>query len=257
MASFRRKFIGGNWKCNGTVGQTAEIVARLNATEIPPNADVVVAVPALHLAYCKANLSSGVAVSAQNVSIKTGFGAYTGEITAELLLDSGVNWTIVGHSERRTGFNTVGESDEVVGQKTKQSIVAGLQVISCIGEDLAERESGVTNEVCGRQLAAIASFLSEEDWAKVVIAYEPKWAIGTGKVATPEQAEEAHAACRNWLAQNVSSDVANSVRIIYGGSVNAKNCGTLITCPNIDGFLVGGASLLPEFTTIIQSAATN
>jgi triosephosphate isomerase len=117
---------------------------------------------------------------------------------------------------------------------------------------LAEREAGITNEVCGRQLAAIASFLQADDWNKVVVAYEPKWAIGTGKVASPEQAEDAHAACRNWLATNVGDTVANSTRIIYGGSVNAKNCGVLIECPNIDGFLVGGASLTADFVTIMQ-----
>jgi triosephosphate isomerase len=132
-------------------------------------------------------------------------------------------------------------------------LASGINVIACIGEKLEERESGNTMTVCSAQLAAIAQSLKEKDWERVAIAYEPVWAIGTGKVATPEQAEETHGQIRAWIAANVSPAVAASVRIIYGGSVKGNNCKTLYACPNIDGFLVGGASLLPEFVDIINS----
>lgn len=188
----------------------------------------------------------------KNVAVHNGVGAYTGEISAELLNDFGVKWTLTGHSERRVGFGAAGESDELVAKKTVAGLKGGLSVIACIGEHLHEREAGITMEVCARQLAAIAALLKEEDWAKVVVAYEPVWAIGTGKVATPEQAEETHAQIRSWLATNVSAKVAEETRIIYGGSVKASNAKTLISCPNIDGFLVGGASLLPEFVDIMK-----
>lgn len=166
--------------------------------------------------------------------------------------DFGVGWTLTGHSERRVGFEAAGESSELVGRKTAAALKAGLKVIACIGEQLAERESGDTMRVCAEQLFAIAAAVSESDWKNIVIAYEPVWAIGTGKVATPQQAEETHAEIRAWIAANVSPAVARSVRIIYGGSVKASNAQTLISCPNIDGFLVGGASLLPEFVDIMK-----
>lgn len=170
-----------------------------------------------------------------------------------MLKDFGLKWTLTGHSERRVGFGgQPGESNEVVGRKTAAALNAGLKVIACIGEHLSERESGVTMQVCAAQLEAIRTCVKEEDWKNMVIAYEPVWAIGTGKVATPEQAEETHAQIRQWLAAHVSPSVARDIRIIYGGSVKASNAKTLIACPNIDGFLVGGASLLPEFVDIIK-----
>lgn len=168
------------------------------------------------------------------------------------MVDSGVKWTIVGHSERRAGFVIPGETNELVGQKAAAALSTGLSVIACIGEQLSDRESGKTMEVCSKQLAAIASCLDVASWKKVVVAYEPVWAIGTGKVATQEQAEETHSEIRTWIATNVSEDVARDVRIIYGGSVKGSNCGDLIHSPNIDGFLVGGASLKPEFVDIIK-----
>jgi triosephosphate isomerase len=188
----------------------------------------------------------------QDVGVNPGVGAFTGEISAQLLTDNGIMWTLTGHSERRVGFGFPGETSDVVGRKTKVALDAGMSVIACIGEHLNERESGKTMDVCSEQLAAIHAHLKEQDWARVVIAYEPVWAIGTGKVATPEQAEETHAQIRAWIAQNVSPAVAHAVRIIYGGSVKANNCKSLIACANIDGFLVGGASLLPEFADIIK-----
>lgn len=249
----RRSLIGGNWKCNGTAKQVEELITMLNSgSKYPTSSEVVVAVPALQLQNCKAKFASDIAVSSQDVSIKDGIGAYTGEISAKLLVDSGINWTLAGHSERRAGFGYPGESNEVVGKKAKVALDNGMSVIICIGERLEDRESGSTMTVCSGQLSAIKAELSESDWKNVVIAYEPVWAIGTGKCATPSVAEETHSDIRGWISENVSSEIAQATRIIYGGSVKGATAPELITCPNIDGFLVGGASLLPEFKDIIM-----
>lgn len=179
-------------------------------------------------------------------------------MSAQLLKDAGIKWTLTGHSERRVGFGgQAGESSVIVARKTAVALAAGLSVIACIGEQLAERENGTTMAVCAEQLTPIVAALKEADWKNVVVAYEPVWAIGTGKVATPQQAEETHAQIRAWLAEKVSPEVARAVRIIYGGSVKGSNCRDLIACPNIDGFLVGGASLLPEFVDIIKASFSN
>jgi triosephosphate isomerase len=204
------------------------------------------------LQWCRDNFRKEIAAASENVAVHNGYGAFTGEISGAMLKDFGVQWTLTGHSERRVGFEMPGESSELVGRKTAAALRAGLHVIACIGEHLHERESGSTMAVCASQLAAIAAHVSEEDWKRIVVAYEPVWAIGTGKVATPEQAEETHAQIRAWIAENVSARVAREVRIIYGGSVKANNAQILISCPNIDGFLVGGASLLPEFVDIMK-----
>jgi triosephosphate isomerase (TIM) len=192
-------------------------------------------------------------VSAQDVS-QYGRGAYTGNVTADQLTDIGIKWTLTGHSERRSLF---GETDQDVAVKTKIAIENGMNVMVCIGELLEERESGKTDEVNARQLQAVADEIAEGQWGNVVIAYEPVWAIGTGKVATPEQAEETHLNIRAWLHENISPEVAAATRILYGGSVNGGNAETLIGQPNIDGFLVGGASLKPEFGDIISAADAN
>uniref|UniRef100_A0A7S3EAI2 Triosephosphate isomerase n=1 Tax=Rhodosorus marinus TaxID=101924 RepID=A0A7S3EAI2_9RHOD len=147
------------------------------------------------------------------------------------------------------------ESDETIAQKVAYALEKGLKVMPCIGELLEEREAGKTNEVNERQLKAIAGAVT--DWTNVVIAYEPVWAIGTGKVATPEQAQEVHAHLRSWISENVSAEVAQSVRILYGGSVSPKNCEELSKQPDVDGFLVGGASLKPDFITVIKSYETS
>ena len=176
-------------------------------------------------------------------------------MSAQLLKDAGLRWTLTGHSERRVGFGMAGETSEIVARKTAVAVQSGLSVIVCIGEHLADREAGTTMNVCAAQLAPVAQALSEADWKKVVVAYEPVWAIGTGKVATPQQAEDTHRDIRQWIAENVSAEVAKEVRIIYGGSVKGSNCRDLMACSNIDGFLVGGASLLPEFVDIIKVSA--
>eukprot|EP00884_Botryococcus_braunii_P021510 jgi/Botrbrau1/8042/Bobra.13_2s0013.2 len=169
----------------------------------------------------------------------------------EILKDIGLSWVILGHSERRA---LLGESSEFIAEKTKYAIDNGINVILCIGEQLDEREKGETLDVIAAQLKPVIAKLSEDDWKSVVLAYEPVWAIGTGKVATPEQAEETQAGIRAFIRDNVSPAVAEAVRIQYGGSVNAKNCVELASQPDIDGFLVGGASLKPEFIDIIKSA---
>ncbi|KAG6584805.1 triose-phosphate isomerase [Phytophthora cinnamomi] len=247
----RTYLIGGNWKCNGTVQSVKDLCALLNKVEISSdNVEVVVAPPALHIDLAKSLLQKKIAVSAQNVSL-TGLGAYTGEIAAEQLLDFGLEWTITGHSERRAYYS---ESDDVVAQKTKRALDLGLKVIFCIGESLEQRQANKTLDVLIRQTQALASIVSEADWKRIVIAYEPVWAIGTGVVATPAQAQEAHKDLRAWIADKVSPDVAESVRIIYGGSVKGDNCEELIALNDVDGFLVGGAALKPEFEKIIKSA---
>ena len=164
--------------------------------------------------------------------------------------DFGINWTLIGHSERR--HTVAEESDELIAEKTKIALANGVKVILCIGELLEDREAGKTMDVCKAQLQAVINVLEEKDWENIVIAYEPVWAIGTGKVATPDQAEETHAQIRAFMASSVSPAVAENVRIVYGGSVNAKNCDNLISKEDIDGFLVGGASLKPEFVQIIN-----
>ncbi|KAK3379791.1 Triosephosphate isomerase, partial [Lasiosphaeria ovina] len=225
---------------NGTIESVKSIVKNLNDAKLDSNVDVVIAPPALYLLLVREHLKPGLEVAAQNVFDKPN-GAYTGEISVSQLKDSNINWTILGHSERRT---ILGESDEVVASKTKVATEGGIGVIWCCGESLEERESGKTISVIEKQLAAVSAKIG--DWSKVVIAYEPIWAIGTGKVATVQQAQEVHASIRSWLKANVSEDVAKQTRILYGGSVNGKNCKELAKEEDIDGFLVGGASLKPE-----------
>jgi triosephosphate isomerase (TIM) len=159
---------------------------------------------------------------------------------------------LTGHSERRVGFGFPGETSTVVAVKTKNAISAGLSVIVCIGEQLEDRKSGKTMNVVAEQLEAVKAALAEGDWKKVVLAYEPVWAIGTGVTASPEQAQETHANIRTWLSKNISNGVADNTRIIYGGSATASNCNELYAQPDINGFLVGGASLKAEFVNIIN-----
>nr|AAU93945.1 triose phosphate isomerase [Helicosporidium sp. ex Simulium jonesi] len=246
----RKFFVGGNWKCNGTKESVSALVKALSAAKLPSadKVDVVVAPTFLHLSQALSSLPSRVEVSAQNCWIKGG-GAFTGEISAEQIVDLGAKWVILGHSERR---HIMGESDATVADKVAYALSKGLGVIFCIGEQLSEREANHTMDVCTRQMAALASKIS--DWSRIVVAYEPVWAIGTGKVATPDQAQEVHGLCRRWVAQHVSPAVAETTRIIYGGSVTAGNCRDLAAQPDIDGFLVGGASLKPEFVDIVASA---
>jgi triosephosphate isomerase len=253
MPKIAKALIGGNWKCNGTVAQIKSMIGVLNAAgPFSPNSEVVIATPAIHLATAKATFRPDIAVSAEDVGFKKGYGAFTGEISAEMLADSGIKWTLTGHSERRVGFGYPGETSKVVGIKTKNAIDNGISVMACIGEQLADRQKGTTMDVCAEQLIGIKEALAEVDWKKVVIAYEPVWAIGTGVTASPEQAQETHAQIREWLSKNISKTVAEETRIIYGGSATAANCKDLYSKPDINGFLVGGASLKAEFVEIIN-----
>lgn len=245
----RKFFVGGNFKANGSLKAIQTIVENLNGAQLDPNVEVVISPPSLFLLTTAEKVDSKIKVAAQNVFDKPD-GAWTGELTVKMLTEHGIEWVILGHSERRTIFK---ESSEFVADKTKAALDSGLNVILCIGETLEEREAGKTIDVCCGQLKAVVDKISTADWSKVVIAYEPVWAIGTGKVATTEQAQDAHGSLREWLAKSVSPEVAQATRILYGGSVNEKNCKDLATQPDIDGFLVGGASLKPAFVDIINA----
>ncbi|XP_057487455.1 triosephosphate isomerase, cytosolic-like [Actinidia eriantha] len=248
----RKFFVGGNWKCNGTSEEVKKLVSTLNAGEVPSQdvVEVVVSPPFVFLPVVKDLLRPDFHIAAQNCWVKKG-GAFTGEVSAEMLINLGIPWVILGHSERRLILN---ESNEFVGDKVAYALSKGLKVIACVGETLEQRESGSTMEVVAAQTKAIAERIS--NWADVVLAYEPVWAIGTGKVATPAQAQEVHFELRKWLQANTSPEVAATTRIIYGGSVSGANCKELAAQPDVDGFLVGGASLKPEFIDIIKSAET-
>jgi len=243
-------FVGGNWKCNGSKDSVAQLVADLNSGGFPGNTEVVCAPTSLHLGFVSEHLDSKFQVAAQNCWVGSN-GAFTGEVSADMLADASIPWVILGHSERRA---LIGESNEFVAEKCRYAIQSGLRVIACIGETLEERESGKMFDVLGGQMAAIAGCIAEADWSQVVLAYEPVWAIGTGVVATPAQAQEVHAHLRSWMATNVSEETSKALRIIYGGSVNAGNCEELAGMGDVDGFLVGGASLKgADFITIANA----
>jgi triosephosphate isomerase len=274
----------------------AQVAALNNGGAFPANAEVVIAPSAIHLGLVTATVRPEVAVAIQDIHTAKvrahaplsawalraqlrarcarptraapsprppasaalsppaqGLGAYTGSHTIDVVSDFGLRWVLTGHSERRTIF---GETDAATATKTKLALDAGASAIVCIGESLPEREADATLAVCTRQLQAVVDVLAPEQWARVVVAYEPVWAIGTGKVATKEQAQAVHVALRAFLAEKVSPAVAAATRIVYGGSVSASNCASLIAEADIDGFLVGGASLKPEFLAIIASVAT-
>lgn len=249
----RTYLIGGNWKCNGTMESVAELIKTFNAAgPIPANVEVAICAPYIHIGLALSSLRDDIAVGAQNSGVSEKTGAYTGEICASQLLDAGVSWVIIGHSERREGFGMAGEDEELCAKKLKVALDAGLKVMFAIGEKKEERESGVTMEVCAKQLEPAAKLLTEEDWANVAIAYEPVWAIGTGLTATPEMAQETHKSIREWVAENISEDVAKAVRIQYGGSMKGANAKDLLAQPDIDGGLIGGASLKADFFNVIN-----
>jgi len=232
---------------NGNIKTITDIVKKLSEADLDSNTEVVIAPPSLYLLLAREHLREGLEVAAQNVFDRPN-GAFTGEISVDQLKESGITWAILGHSERRVILQ---EDNSFVASKTKAAIDGGLGVILCCGESLEQRESNKTIDVVTTQLRAVADKV--KDWSKIVVAYEPIWAIGTGKVATTEQAQEVHAAIREWLKNEVSSEAAEKTRILYGGSVTEKNSGELAKQPDIDGFLVGGASLKPAFYDIINS----
>jgi triosephosphate isomerase len=236
----RRKLIAGNWKMYKTVAEATALVEEIRKGVAGAAGDALVAPPFTAIAaVVAAAKGSPVAVAAQNMHFEKE-GAFTGEVSAPMLVDAGVTHVILGHSERRQYF---AETDDGVAKKTKAALAAGLLPISCVGETLAEREAGRTMEVVGRQMDAILAAVTADEAKKVVIAYEPVWAIGTGKVATPEQAQEVHAFIRSRIAAKHGQPVADVLRILYGGSVKPDNVKGLMALPDVDGALVGGASL--------------
>ncbi len=249
----RKKIIAANWKMNKDISETSEFISafqkEMNNYNSP--AEIIICPPFTALqAAVKLLQGSSIKVGAQNLHYKDD-GAYTGEISARMLTLIGVPYVIVGHSERRQHF---GETDEIVAQKAKKALDSGLKVILCIGETLGERDGGVTEKVLDRQLKAALSGLTSQLLASVVIAYEPVWAIGTGRNATPQQAQDAHAFIRSTVAQMFGNDAAQNLTVQYGGSVKPDNAAQLLSQPDVDGALVGGASLAADsFAKIVKS----
>ncbi len=236
----RRKLIAGIWKMYKTTAEATALVDEIRTGAAGAPSDVLVAPPYTSLvAVVAAAKGSPVAVAAQNMHFEKE-GAFTGEVSAPMLKDIGASSVILGHSERRQYFC---ETDDGVAKKTGVALGSGLVPISSVGETLAEREAGRTIEVVGRQLDAILDAVTADEAKRVVIAYEPVWAIGTGKVATPEQAQEVHAFIRSRIAAKHGQAVADVLRILYGGSVKPDNVKGLMALPDVDGALVGGASL--------------
>ncbi|MCL2754331.1 MAG: triose-phosphate isomerase [Oscillospiraceae bacterium] len=248
----RKVVIAGNWKMNKTRPEAAELAKQLADVAKAPNVEVVVCVPFTNLETVVNEFSlAAVKVGAQNVHFAKS-GAFTGEISTDMLCELGVQYVIIGHSERRQYF---GETDATVNSRTKAALDAGLTPLMCIGELLEEREAGITEEVLARQTKLAFAGFTAEEVCKTVIAYEPVWAIGTGKTATAAQAGEACGFIRGVVAKLYGADVADAVTIQYGGSMNAQNAAELLAQEDVDGGLIGGASLVAEdFKAIIKAA---
>lgn len=245
----RKKIIAGNWKMNKTPQEAAAFCRQMKAQAASDEAEVVFCVPFVDLYPVLEELQgTGIGVGAENMHFEDS-GAYTGEVSAAMLQEMGVGYVVLGHSERRQYF---GETDEAVNKKVKKALEAGITPIMCCGETLEQREAGITIEWVRMQIKCGLLGISPEDVKKVVIAYEPIWAIGTGKTATSAQAQEVCHAIREVLAEVFGQETAEEVRIQYGGSVNAKNAAELFAMEDIDGGLVGGASLKEEFASIVH-----
>jgi len=247
--------IAGNWKSNTTLAGATALAAGVAAQASSSRVDVAVCVPAIFITSVKDALgASGVKLGAQNLSA-TGEGAYTGEITAGMLASTGCSHVIVGHSERRSYY---GETDAVVSTKVRKALDGGLVPIACIGETIEERRAGEAENVVSRQVEAILAVVAPEETPSLVLAYEPVWAIGTGETATPQQAQDMHAHIRNLLVAAYGADKAAAVPVLYGGSMNAANAMELLAQPDVDGGLIGGASMKPaDFATIVRAAEAN
>ena len=248
----RKVVIAGNWKMNKTRPEAKALIEELKPIAAKATCDVVICVPFTNLETAiEATKGSNIKVGAQNCHFEKS-GAFTGEISADMLAEMGVEYVVLGHSERRQYF---AETDETVNKRTKAALEAGLKPIVCVGELLWERECNITEEVIARQIKLDLFDISAEDVKKCVIAYEPVWAIGTGKTATADQAEEVCAFIRATLAKIYDAATADAVTIQYGGSMNAANAAELVSKTNVDGGLIGGASLkAADFTTIIKAA---
>ena len=248
----RKPVIAGNWKMNNTKAETKALLTALIPLVKDAKCDVVVCTPYTDLdTAVELTKGTNVKVGAENVSWADK-GAFTGEISADMLLEIGVEYVVIGHSERRQMF---GETDKTVSMRTAQALKKGLTPIVCVGETEAERVGGLTEEVCSRQIKEGLAGLTAEDAAKIIIAYEPVWAIGTGKTATKEDANQTIGYIRSVMGEVFGAEVAEGVVIQYGGSMNAGNCDELMSMPEIDGGLIGGASLkAPDFAKIVASA---
>ncbi|MES2792379.1 MAG: triose-phosphate isomerase [Planctomycetota bacterium] len=252
----RRPLVAGNWKMNTNLKSATELASELAAklSHDLTGVEVLVCPPAPYLAPVAAAIAnSAVKLGGQDCSFEEP-GAFTGEVASEMLLDFGCRYVILGHSERRQ-FH--GETDKIVNHKVHMALKKGLHVILCVGEKLEEQQAGATETVLDRQMTGSLASITGEDLAKVVIAYEPVWAIGTGKTATPAEAEKSHVFLRHWIANRYNPQIAETLRILYGGSVKAANALELLQMPNIDGALVGNASLkVDQFWPIIEAGNT-
>ncbi|MDO4692515.1 MAG: triose-phosphate isomerase [Porphyromonadaceae bacterium] len=247
----RKNIVAGNWKMNKTLSEGIAFVDELNQAlkGKSPKCDVVIAAPFVHLATLAAK-AEGFAISAENCADKDK-GAYTGEVSAAMVASTGAKYVILGHSERRAYY---GETDAILTDKVNLALSNGLTPIFCIGEVKEEREAGQHFQVVEEQISKALFGLSAEDFAKLVIAYEPVWAIGTGLTATADQAQEIHAHIRSFIAGKYGQQIADDCTILYGGSMNKKNAADLLSRPDVDGGLIGGASLVVEdFLPIIEA----
>lgn len=249
----RKAVIAGNWKMNKTPVETAELINEIKPLVADADCDVVVCVPFVDLQTALFSTEDcAIKVGAENCHWENS-GAFTGEISALMLKEMGVEYVVIGHSERRTYF---GETDETVQKRVRAALDNGLKVILCVGETLKQREQNITFEVVSTQVKIALSGVSETELKNIIIAYEPVWAIGTGKTATNEQANEVNSYIRGLVAELYSTDAANAFVIQYGGSMNAGNCDDLLAQPDIDGGLIGGASLKSaDFAKIVGAAS--
>jgi triosephosphate isomerase (TIM) len=250
----RKKVIAGNWKMNNDLSESQNLITRITSglSNIKTNCEVIICPPYTSLSEANSLIKNTIVkLGAQNVYHKDN-GAYTGEISPQMLKSVGCEYVIIGHSERRTIFK---ESNETINKKVKKSLDHGLKVIFCIGETLEEREQNITNDVVKKQVIEGLQDIDEKEISNMIIAYEPVWAIGTGKVATPQQAQEVHNFIRKLIEDKYSSGTAESLTIQYGGSVKPDNAKELLSQPDIDGALVGGACLKADsFIEIIKAA---
>ena len=247
----RKKIVAGNWKMNNNKSETDQLIAALKAKGSFAGVEVKVAPTSIHLAQSVAALSdSAIEVIGQNMHQATN-GAYTGEISASMLQSVGVNSVILGHSERRAYFN---ETDEALAEKVATAVQHDMEVVFCFGEELEDRQNEQHFKVVEEQLSKALFSLPSSSWDKIVLAYEPVWAIGTGETASPEQAQEMHAFIRGLVAQKYEANIAENVAILYGGSVKPANAQEIFSKPDVDGGLIGGAALnADDFFAIVQS----
>ena len=247
----RKKIVAGNWKMNNNKSETADLIQALKSLSFSTDVRVMIAPAFTHLAQAEELTQGGrIEVLAQNMNANDS-GAFTGEISAKMLHSIGINKVILGHSERRAYYN---ETDAGLKQKVKTALTHDMEVVFCFGEELDQRKTGSHFEVVQSQLEAVLFDLNSTEWSKIILAYEPVWAIGTGETASPEQVQDIHAFIRGLIALNYDEDLAQDVSILYGGSVKPANASAILSQPDVDGGLIGGASLNAEdFIAIIES----